>query len=129
MRIAVLSDVHGNLMALEQAVGAIRAWSPDLVWFLGDAVLGLACADCHVANSGGYIRSDLLSPALGNLSHFPVYRLKWQGLGTPHRRFGGCNKQVRAKPLKPQSDSYKALELYQAYMNTGVPLKVPSQRQ
>ena len=27
------------------------------------------------------------------------------------------------------SDEYKALEYYQAVMNTGVPLKVPSQRQ
>jgi sulfur-oxidizing protein SoxA len=49
--------------------------------------------------------------------------------GTLHRRYDGCNKQVRAKPFKAQGDEYKALELYEAVMNTGVPLKVPSQRQ
>ena len=90
--------------------------------------LNLACADCHVANSGGYVRSDLLSPAFGNLSHFPVYRLKWQGLGTPHRRFGGCNKQVRAKPFKAQSDEYRALEYYHTYMSNGLEVNGPSQR-
>ena len=90
--------------------------------------LNLACADCHVTNSGGYVRSDLLSPALGNLSHFPVYRLKWQGLGTPHRRFGGCNKQVRAKPYKAQSEEYKALEYFLTYMMTGLEANGPGTR-
>ena len=90
--------------------------------------LNLACADCHVASSGMYVRSDLLSPALGNLSHFPVYRLKWQELGTAHRRFGGCNKQVRAKPYKAQSDEYKALEYFLTYMMTGLEANGPGSR-
>jgi sulfur-oxidizing protein SoxA len=95
--------------------------------------LNMSCATCHVQNAGNKIRGDVLSPALGHGTGFPVYRTKWslagKPLGTIHRRYGGCNKQVRAKPLKPQSDSYVALELYQAYMNTGVPIKAPSQRQ
>jgi sulfur-oxidizing protein SoxA len=95
--------------------------------------LNMSCATCHVQNAGNKIRGDVLSPALGHTTGFPVYRTKWaQGgkpLGTIHRRYGGCNKQVRAKDLKPQSDSYIALELYEKYMSTGIPLKVPSQRQ
>jgi sulfur-oxidizing protein SoxA len=95
--------------------------------------LNMSCATCHVQNAGNKIRGDVLSPALGHGTGFPVYRTKWslagKPLGTIHRRYGGCNKQVRAKPLKPQSDEYIALELYQAYMNTGVPIKAPSQRQ
>ena len=74
--------------------------------------LNMACADCHITNAGNKIRADLLSPALGHVSHFPVYRSKWGGLGTLHRRYGGCNKQVRAKPYKAQSDEYRALESY-----------------
>ncbi len=93
----------------------------------------MSCATCHVQNSGSQIRGDVLSAALGQGTGFPVYRTKWslkgKPLGTIHRRYGGCNKQVRAKPLKPQSAAYTALELYQAYMNTGVPIKAPSQRQ
>lgn len=95
--------------------------------------LNFSCATCHVQSSGTKIRGDVLSPGLGQGTGFPVYRTKWslkgKPLGTIHRRYGGCNKQVRAKPLKPQSPAYVALELYQAYMNTGIPIKSPSQRQ
>ncbi len=90
--------------------------------------LNMACADCHQYNAGKLIRSELLSPALGNLSHFPVYRKKWNSLGTPHRRFGGCNKQVRAKPFKAQSDEYKALEYFLTVMMQGLEANGPSTR-
>ncbi|MBL7003284.1 MAG: sulfur oxidation c-type cytochrome SoxA [Gammaproteobacteria bacterium] len=90
--------------------------------------LNLSCSDCHITNSGGYARSELLSPALGNLSHFPVYRHKWQELGTPHRRFGGCNKNIRAKPFKAQSDEYKSLEYFLMVMSKGIETNGPSSR-
>jgi sulfur-oxidizing protein SoxA len=90
--------------------------------------LNFSCANCHVHNAGNFIGGNILSGALGHGTGFPVYRNKWGGLGTIHRRYGGCNKQVRAKPLKPQSKEYTALELYQAYMNTGLPITAPSNR-
>ncbi len=95
--------------------------------------LNFSCANCHVQNAGNQIRGDVLSAGLGHTSGFPVYRTKWAQSGKPwgtiHRRYGGCNKQVRAAPLKPQSAEYIALEVYEAVMNTGIPMKVPSQRQ
>lgn len=90
--------------------------------------LNMACAHCHVDNAGNKIRADILSPALGHLSHFPVYRSKWGGLGTTHRRFGGCNKQVRAKPFKAQSDQYRNLEYFLTYMGNGIPWNGPGAR-
>ena len=90
--------------------------------------LNMACADCHVYYSGNKIRADLLSPALGQTTGFPVYRSKWGGLGTLHRRYGGCNKQVRAKPYKPQSDEYKTLEYFHTYMSNGLVNNGPSAR-
>lgn len=90
--------------------------------------LNMSCADCHVYNAGMLIRADKLSPAYGQASHFPVYRSKWGGLGTLHRRYGGCNKQVRAKPYKPQSDEYKALEYFHTYMSNGLTLNGPGAR-
>lgn len=90
--------------------------------------LNLSCANCHYDNAGNRVRADTLSPALGHPSHFPVWRLKWNGLGTMHRRFGGCNKQVRAKPFKAQSDEYKALEYFENYMSTGITVNAPSTR-
>ena len=38
MRAAVLSDIHGNLPALEVVLAAIDAERPDAVWCLGDLV-------------------------------------------------------------------------------------------
>jgi len=90
--------------------------------------LNLSCANCHKDSAGSRIRGDILSPALGHPSHFPVHRLKWSGLGTMHRRFGGCNKQVRAKPFKAQSDEYKALEYFHTYMSNGISVNAPSSR-
>lgn len=90
--------------------------------------LNMACADCHVWNAGNRIRADLLSPALGHVTHFPVYRSKWGELGTLHRRYGGCNKQMRAKPFKAQSDEYRALEYFHSYMSNGLPVNGPGAR-
>lgn len=90
--------------------------------------LNLACANCHVDQAGMMIRADLLSPALGHVTHFPTYRSKWGGLGTLHRRYGGCNQQVRAKPFKAQSDEYKALEYFHSYMSNGIAVNGPGSR-
>src|SRR2546423_10251917 len=38
MRVAVLSDIHGNLSALEAVFAALEADRPDEVWCLGDLV-------------------------------------------------------------------------------------------
>jgi sulfur-oxidizing protein SoxA len=97
--------------------------------------LNISCADCHYHYAGSKIRADILSPALGHPTGFPVYRNKWagddakgDGMGTLHRRYGGCNKQVRAKPFEAQSDEYKALEYFHTYMSNGLEVNGPSQR-
>src|SRR5215467_6369749 len=38
MRVAVVSDIHSNLHALEATLAAIEAESPDELWCLGDLV-------------------------------------------------------------------------------------------
>lgn len=104
--------------------------------------LNFSCADCHVYNSGNMARGNLLSPAIGHVTHFPVWRKKWEkaseakgkrgptrGFGTIQRRYGGCNKQVRAKPFKAQSDEYNALEYFHSYMSNGLEVNGPSLRQ
>lgn len=90
--------------------------------------LNLSCANCHQDNAGNQIRADILSPALGHVTHFPVHRLKWKGLGTLHRRYGGCNKQVRAKPFKAQGKEYRNLEYFLTHMSNGIEYNGPSAR-
>jgi predicted phosphodiesterase len=40
VRVALISDVHGNLPALEAALAAAEAAEPDLIVFGGDLVWG-----------------------------------------------------------------------------------------
>lgn len=90
--------------------------------------LNMACAHCHVMYSGAHLRTDVLSPALGHTTGWPVYRSKWGNLGTLHRRYAGCNKQVRAKPFKAQSEQYRNLEYFMTYMSQDIEYNGPSAR-
>ena len=89
--------------------------------------LDLACANCHEGYAGTKIRADMLSQ--GQSNGFPTYRLKWQKLGSLHRRFKGCNDQVRAEPYERGSDEYVNLELYLAWRGQGLPVETPAVRQ
>lgn len=89
-------------------------------------LLDMSCANCHVDNAGNMIRSNLLSEAQPN--GFPTYRLKWQKVGSLHRRFAGCNKNIRAKPYKRGSPEYTNLELFLMYRGNGLTVESPSVR-
>jgi sulfur-oxidizing protein SoxA len=88
--------------------------------------LDMACKNCHEDNAGNMIRANLLSQ--GHSNGFPTYRLKWQKVGSLHRRFRGCNKQVRATPYKAGSDEYVNLELYLANRGRSLPVETPAVR-
>ncbi len=88
--------------------------------------LDLACKHCHTDYAGGQIRANILSNGLAN--GFPTYRLKWQKIGSLHRRFRGCNKNVRSTPYKQGADEYTNLELYLSHRSNGLPSEAPSVR-
>lgn len=88
--------------------------------------LDMACSNCHEDNYGNMIRADHLSQ--GQINGFPVYRLKWGGLGSIHRRFKGCMENIRATPYKRGSDEFIALELYVASRGEGLSVETPSVR-
>ena len=132
---AFREQANGKKMAVDVAAGGAEKWFKrgEQFYWAKRGQLNFSCANCHVHSAGNKIRGDVLSPGLGHTVSFPVYRTKWAMAGKPwgtvHRRYGGCNKQVRAQPFKAQGPEYKALEYYEAVMNTGIPVKVPSQRQ
>ena len=97
-------------------------------YFARRGQLNFSCASCHVGNSGTTLRTEILSPALGHTTHFPVYRSKWGEMGTLHRRFSGCNKQVRAKDFPAQGEEYRNLEYFMTYLNNGMELNGPGAR-
>jgi sulfur-oxidizing protein SoxA len=97
-------------------------------WFARRGQLNFSCASCHAGNAGNTLRTEVLSPAFGHTTHWPVYRSKWGEMGTLDRRFAGCNSQVRAKPFEAQSEEYRDLEFFLTYMSNGLPLNGPASR-
>lgn len=88
--------------------------------------LDMACANCHEPYAGQLVRMNTLSQ--GHSNGFPTYRLKWQKPGSLHRRFVGCNGQVRAQAFERGSDEYVNLELYLAWRGMGLPVETPAVR-
>ncbi len=89
--------------------------------------LDMSCANCHEDYYGTRIRADMLSQ--GHSNGFPTYRLKWQKVGSLHRRFRGCNSQVRADRFGYGADEYVNLEVYLGWRGNGMPVETPAVRQ
>ncbi len=104
-----------------ETAGAQAAYNEGKAFFYGKrGQFNMSCADCHVYNAGKKARADILSPALGHATHVPMYRAKWAGLGTLQRRYGGCLKNMRAKPINAQTDLMNNLEFFHQAMSNGL---------
>ncbi|MEM9148072.1 MAG: sulfur oxidation c-type cytochrome SoxA [Pseudomonadota bacterium] len=111
-----------------QTDGPMAAWierGKDL-YYTRVGQLDMSCNQCHEDNYGQMIRADHLSQ--GNINGFPTYRFKWSGLGSLHRRFSGCMKNIRATPYKRGSDEFVALEAYLASRGAGLSIETPAVR-
>lgn len=118
-----------NVVVPEDDPKALEAFEKGKkFYFTRRGQLNFSCANCHVQNPGNNLRAEMLSPALGHPTHWPVYRSKWGELGTLHRRFTGCNKQVRAKPFKAQGEEYRNLEYFLTATSNGLPFNGPGAR-
>lgn len=84
--------------------------------------LNFACATCHIQNAGNLLRTEYLSPVLGQTTHWPVFR-GGDNLVTLQQRYNGCNAQVRAKPFGPGSVEYNNLEYFHSYISNGLPMQ------
>jgi len=111
-----------------QADGPMEPWVKrgKELYYTRVGQLDMSCANCHEANYGKYIRADFLSQ--GQSNGFPTYRLKWQKIGSLHRRFKGCMKNIRAIPYKVGSDEFVAMEVYLAQRGKGLQVETPSVR-
>lgn len=88
--------------------------------------LELSCANCHEDHYGDHIRAEVLSQ--GQVSGFPVYRLKNNKLTGVHNRFKGCVRDTRAQTYGTGSDEFRALELYVTSRGNGLSVEGPSVR-
>lgn len=117
-----LSD--GMLMNVKvEGPGATAAYEEGKKQFNGRrGQLNFACATCHVQNGGNRIRSELLSPAIGQSTHWPAFR-GGDSVTTLQARYVQCNRNIRAVPFKPGSEEYNNLEYFHSYISNGLPLQ------
>lgn len=97
-------------------------------WFKKTGQLNLSCADCHQYHSGQRARSETLSPGIGKTAHFPVWRLKDEGLVTLNDRLYGCVRDTRAKPYHRYGAEHLAMEYFMAYIDNGLEITGPAVR-
>ena len=117
-----LSD--GMLMNVKvegpKAMAAYEAGKQE--FFRRSGQLNFACASCHVQNAGVHLRSELISPVIGQAVHWPVFR-GGDKLVTLQARYSGCYKMIRAVPPAEGSTAMNDLEYYHSAMSNGLPLK------
>jgi sulfur-oxidizing protein SoxA len=103
--------------------GALAAYNKGRdLFYSRRGQLNFACATCHVDNAGKRVRVELLSPTIGQATHWPVFRGTGK-LTMLQRRYQQCQKNVRAVPFKIGSEEYNDLEYFHSYMSNGLPLQ------
>ena len=111
------------------SAAAYKAYLKGKAFFYGKrGQLNMSCSGCHMEYAGRHLRSELMSPALGHTTHFPVFRSKWGEIGTLHKRYEGCNDNIGAKPFEEQSEEYRDLEFFQTIMSNGLKFNGPASR-
>jgi len=86
--------------------------------------LNFSCATCHVDYVSMFVRSEQLSPLIGQAVHWPVFRAGTE-LFTLQARFRQCQRNVRAAPLEFNSEEYNNLEYFMTAMSNGLPMQSP----
>lgn len=84
--------------------------------------LNAACAGCHMHNAGNTMRMEVISPALGHATHWPIFR-GGEELMTFQGRFNRCMEQMRAVPYGYNSEEWNNLEYFLSYLSNGLPLR------
>lgn len=103
--------------------GAMKAYEAGKKTFYSRAgQLNFSCANCHVDNAGVRIRSEILSPVVGQATHWPVFR-GGESLVSLQKRYEGCQNNVRHVPDKAGSTRYNNLEYFHSYMSNGLEMR------
>ena len=84
--------------------------------------LNLACGSCHVTYAGNYFRDEIISPAIGQTTHFPVFRAG-DNLHTLHLRYQRCMEAMRAVPFPAGSQEFNDLEYFHSYLSNGLRMR------
>jgi sulfur-oxidizing protein SoxA len=119
----------GTPVEVDLSQGDMQSWweRGKETYYTRTGQLNMACATCHEASMGKYIRADHLSQ--GQVNGFPTYRFNTGGMVSLHNRFRGCIRDTRAEFPAAFSDELMALEVYVTWRGTGLSVETPAVRQ
>ena len=118
----LLSDGATMRVEIDSAGARAKYQAGREFFFRRIGQMNLACASCHVTHAGQYFRDEIISPALGQPNHFPVFR-GGEFLFTLHMRYQRCMEALRAEPFAAGSEELNNLEFFHSYISNGLPLK------
>jgi len=116
MRIAIFSDIHGNLPALEAVLADVQETGPDAIWCLGDVVgygaqpddcAALAAERCDLCLVGNHDLAVLGELDLETFSHTAAAAVRWTQENSSPQTLEFLGK------LEP-SDTSREVSLYHA---------------
>jgi sulfur-oxidizing protein SoxA len=84
--------------------------------------LNFSCSSCHLDNAGKILRTEILSPVVGQATHWPAFR-GGDNLTTLQARYRRCMEQVKAEPFALGSDEFNNLEYFHSYLSNGLPMR------
>lgn len=113
MRVNVLVEGTGALAKYERG---------KKLYFTRIGQYNFACASCHMVNAGNILRTEILSPTVGQTTHWPVFRAG-DNLNTLHMRYRRCMEQMRASPFPAGGEDFNNLEYFQSYLSNGLPMR------
>lgn len=117
-----LSDGMRINIRIESPAAVAKYEAGRNLFFRRVGQLNAACAGCHIYNAGNVMRMELISPALGQATHWPIFR-GGEELMTFQGRFKRCMEQMRAVPFGFNSEEWNDLEFYLTALSDGLPLK------
>ncbi len=117
-----LSD--GMLMNIKvEGPKALAAYEDGKKTFFSRAgQLNFSCATCHVQNAGLRLGSELISPAVGQAVHWPVFH-GGDSLMQLQTRYANCFKDMRHVSAPVGSAKLNNLEYFHSYLSNGLPTK------
>ena len=117
-----LSDGMKMNIKVESAAALEKFEAGKRFFYTRRGQLNFACASCHVQNAGNTLRTEILSPTVGQATHWPVFR-GGDNLNTIQARYKRCLEQIRAVPLEQGGEDFNNLEYFHSYLSNGLPLK------
>jgi len=117
-----LSDGMRVNVRVEGAGALARYEQGKKLYFTRIGQYNFACASCHMVNAGRILRTEILSPSVGQSTHWPVFRAG-DNLNTLHMRYRRCMEQMRAVPFPAGSEELNNLEYFHSYLSNGLPMR------